>query len=83
MLPEELAALGDLAMNLRWCWHPETQDLFSSIDADLWEETGHDPGRLLGALAPERLTDLAGDMKFKKRLALAAEDLEDLSLIHI
>ncbi|WP_174412602.1 DUF3417 domain-containing protein, partial [Nocardia tenerifensis] len=28
-LPERLAALGELATNLRWSWHPPTQDLFA------------------------------------------------------
>jgi starch phosphorylase len=28
-LPEPLAPLGDLVMNLRWSWHPETSDLFA------------------------------------------------------
>ncbi|MDQ1496042.1 MAG: glycogen phosphorylase, partial [Actinomycetota bacterium] len=31
VLPERLAALGDLVMNLRWSWHSETLDLFESI----------------------------------------------------
>ena len=34
VLPEPLQALGELAGNLRWSWHPETQDLFESVDAD-------------------------------------------------
>ena len=37
VLPEPLAPLGPLAVNLRWSWHPETQDLFRAIDAELWE----------------------------------------------
>ncbi|MET1072298.1 MAG: DUF3417 domain-containing protein, partial [Umezawaea sp.] len=30
-LPEALASLGTLATNLRWTWHPPTQDLFASV----------------------------------------------------
>ena len=29
VLPEALSALGDLANNLRWSWHPPTQDVFA------------------------------------------------------
>ena len=32
--PPPLAALGDLAGNLRWSWHPETQDVFAAVDPD-------------------------------------------------
>ena len=40
VLPEALKPLADLARNLRWCWHAETQDLFRSVDPQLWERTG-------------------------------------------
>jgi glycogen phosphorylase len=76
VLPEALEALGDLALNLRWSWHPETQDLYRAIDADLWESTNQDPIRLLGAVAPERLDELAGDRRFLRMLELAKADLE-------
>ena len=32
-------------MNLRWTWHPPTQDLFASLDPEAWERSGHDPVR--------------------------------------
>ena len=32
VLPAALAPLGDLARNLRWSWHPPTQDLFAAVD---------------------------------------------------
>ena len=52
VLPEALAALGELAGNLRWSWHPPTQDVFAEVDPELWESTGRDPVRLLGAVEP-------------------------------
>ena len=55
VLPPALAALGDLAGNLRWSWHPPTQDVFAEVDPELWEATRHDPVRLLGAVNPARL----------------------------
>ena len=77
VLPEALSALGPLAVNLRWSWHPDTQDVFRAIDPELWEQTNHDPVRLLGAVGTERLAELAGDKKFLKMLELASADLDD------
>nr|WP_231121889.1 alpha-glucan family phosphorylase [Motilibacter peucedani] len=77
MLPEALAPLGELALNLRWCWHPETQDIFQAIDPAVWETVGHDPEALLGALPPARLDELAADPRFVTRVAEAANELHD------
>ncbi|NRQ37910.1 alpha-glucan family phosphorylase [Nonomuraea sp. NN258] len=77
VLPAELAALGELVQNLRWSWHPETMDLFAEVDSDLWERVGHDPVALLGAVSPARLSELAGDRRFLRRLADAADDLRE------
>ena len=60
---------GDLAGNLRWSWHPETQDVFAAVDPDLWESTGRDPVKLLGAVGRARLEELAADAGFLERLA--------------
>ncbi len=75
-LPEGLEGLGDLANNLRWSWHPETQDLFAAIDRELWVQTGHDPVRLLGEVSKARWAELAGDKKFVRMLEIARADLD-------
>ncbi|WP_370289905.1 alpha-glucan family phosphorylase [Nocardioides sp.] len=75
VLPAELAALGELALNLRWSWHPPTQDVFAEVDPELWDATGHDPVRLLGAVGRERFDALAADAGFRARLEAAAADL--------
>lgn len=71
-----MAPLGELALNLRWSWHPETQDVFRAMDPELWESTHHDPVRLLGAVGTDRLAELAGDRRFLRMVELAAADLE-------
>ncbi|MDQ1604002.1 MAG: glycogen phosphorylase, partial [Actinomycetota bacterium] len=76
VLPSELAPLGDLAFNLRWSWHEPSQALFRSLDPGLWERSGHDPVRLLGALRPDRLGELAVDAELVDRVRAAAADLE-------
>ncbi|MGH3321726.1 MAG: alpha-glucan family phosphorylase [Streptosporangiaceae bacterium] len=77
LLPEPLAPLGELVTNLRWTWHPDTQDLFASVDPDTWQAVGHDPLRLLGAVSTDRLSDLAHDRRFLRRLGDAADELRD------
>ncbi|HEY0888417.1 MAG TPA: alpha-glucan family phosphorylase [Nocardioides sp.] len=77
VLPEPLSALGVLAGNLRWSWHPPTQDVFAEIDPRLWVSTGHDPVRLLGAVDRARLDELAADEDFLQRLGAAEADLRD------
>jgi len=77
VLPPALAALGALAGNLRWSWHPGSQDVFAEVDPALWESTGHDPVRLLGAVSRSRLDELAADEGFLGRLAAARADLDD------
>ncbi|MBZ2199509.1 alpha-glucan family phosphorylase [Occultella gossypii] len=76
VLPEDLGALDDLALNLRWAWHAPTRDLFSSIDPERWEAFHGDPIRLLGSLSPERLAELAADAGFVERVRALAADLD-------
>ncbi|MFJ6573704.1 alpha-glucan family phosphorylase [Streptomyces sp. NPDC091292] len=76
VLPEPLLALSELARNLRWSWHEGTRDLFRSVDPARWAADG-DPVRLLGGVAPERLTELAADPDFLHRLTETADDLKD------
>jgi glycogen phosphorylase len=76
VLPPPLEALGVLAGNLRWSWHPETQDLFAEVDAAAWAAAGHDPVRFLGTVPMSRLEELARNKRFLKRLASARAELE-------
>jgi len=74
-LPEPLAPLGELATNLRWSWHPGTRELFATVDPQTWEAVRYDPVKLLGAVSPARLAELATDGVFLGRLAGAVQDL--------
>ena len=67
-LPESLRGLRDIAYNLRWAWDPETIDLFYNLDPDLWEQTGHNPVRMLGSIAQDRLQNAAQDEAFLAQL---------------
>jgi starch phosphorylase len=67
-LPERLKPLRELAYNLRWSWDHPTISLFREIDEALWQESGHNPARLLGLVAQPRLSELAEDAAFLSRL---------------
>ncbi|WP_422745849.1 alpha-glucan family phosphorylase [Mycobacterium sp. WMMD1722] len=76
-LPDRLAALERLSVNLRWSWDKPTQDLFADIDPALWQRLGCDPVALLGGVTPARLDQLAGDEGFLRRLDALASDLDN------
>ncbi len=75
-LPRQLASLQTLATNLRWSWHPPTQDLFAQLDPEAWERVGHDPVRLLGEIRSARLAELAADAETVVTVRELADDLE-------
>jgi len=77
VLPENLAALEELAINLRWSWDPRTRDVFAAIDPDLWMSGGCDPVRLLGEVTAERLEELSADAGFVAWVAATAADLRE------
>ena len=74
-LPEPLAALHGLMLNLRWSWHDPTADLFASIDPAAWEASGGDPMAMLSALPSAKIAALAADEEFLARLGKAERDL--------
>ena len=54
-LPEAIAGLGDLALNLWWTWNPRGKNLFRLLNPYLWKESGHNPIRMLKNLSSEAL----------------------------
>ncbi|WP_130796887.1 alpha-glucan family phosphorylase [Streptomyces otsuchiensis] len=75
--PESLRPLQELALNLRWSWHPETRELLRSVDPDGWAAAGGDPVRMLSTVSADRLAALEADRGFRRRLALAVGELRD------
>jgi starch phosphorylase len=74
-LPQPLAPLHDLMLNLRWSWHPPTVELFQSIDPAAWASSGGDPVAMLSSLRPGQLGALAANEDFLRRLEAAVADL--------
>jgi glycogen phosphorylase len=75
-LPTPLEGLRRVAYNLRWAWDHESIELFRRLDSDLWESTGHNPVRMLGALDQARLEAAARDETFLAHLELVGEELD-------
>ena len=75
-LPERIQRLEELSYNLWWAWHPEAQELFASLDPGLWEETNHNPVKVLQQVGQERLESAASDAAYLARYdaVLAAFD---------
>ncbi len=54
-LPRRIHRLGELAYNMWWTWHPESQRLYSRIDRELWESVKHNPVTFLRQVERARL----------------------------
>ncbi|GAB6067849.1 glycosyltransferase family 1 protein [Methylothermus subterraneus] len=72
-VPEPLAELIPLALDLRWSWSHVSDALWESLDPELWQRTAN-PWLILQSLSPARLEELAKDQAFCHQLnELAAE----------
>jgi starch phosphorylase len=74
-LPEKLHDLLKIAYNLRWSWNIETIDLFRRQDNDLWEETNHNPVKILGSIKQEKLERALEDDAFMAHLERVSQNL--------
>jgi starch phosphorylase len=75
-LPDKLKPLLDIANNFWWVWNSEAVELFRRMDRQMWEESYHNPIRLLGALSQDRLQELARDNGFLSHLENMQNDLK-------
>lgn len=65
-IPERINRIIDVAYNLWWSWHPEAQELFKMIDAQLWEDVYHNPVLFLSAVRQSDLDKAANNADFIK-----------------
>jgi len=66
-LPEPLQPLADLALDLRWSWHHGSDELWRTVDGELWAATGN-PWVILETVSNQRLDELARDREFIESL---------------
>lgn len=76
-LPKEIEGLSYLASNFFFCWERRIRDVFSEIDAELWEKSGHNPILLLKKLSKEKIEELKSDTEFVSRLESAVDAQRD------
>ena len=65
--PQGLAALTELAMDLRWSWNHSTDELWRRLDPALWALTHH-PNVVLQTVAREKLAGALADPDFCRLL---------------
>jgi glycogen phosphorylase len=63
-VPDKLQALNELAYNLWTLWNYDAVGLFSRLDPELWENTKHNPVRLLSLISQDKLAAAAADEGF-------------------
>ncbi len=76
VLPEGLKPLRSIAYNLYWCWNQEAIQLLRRIDYKLWEESGHNPVRLLSMIPQQKLEKLERDAAFRAHLESVSREFE-------
>ena len=67
-IPEKLTPLKELSRNLWWVWNTEARELFQYIDAEIWEESEHNPIILLEKVNYQRFLELENDEEFLYRM---------------
>ena len=67
-LPPELQPLEELAMNFWFSWHPSINELFESIDLDLWSKSQNNPCQMLLELGIQEIEKLQNNKNFITRL---------------
>lgn len=72
-LPLPLKPLAEIAYNYWWSWTSERISLFRNIDPDAWQQWNHNPVALLQFVSLERLTQLASDPDYMKRVKAVSQ----------
>ncbi len=75
-LPEALTPLRKIAYNLWWTWDHDAIEMFHRLDRDLWEETGHNPIKLLALVSQDRLKSRAEDDGYVAHMQRVEKKLE-------
>ena len=76
-LPEQLSFLHELSHNIWWSWNAAAQELFRSIDPDLFIELNYNPVALLETVKPSRLQELAKDKNYLKQVKTVKKRFDD------
>ena len=75
---EGMDSLVDLALDLRCSWNHAADELWLSLNPDLWEST-RNPWVILQTVSRDRLKTLLADGRFKAKLAALVQERRNLS----
>lgn len=75
-IPERLFNLIKISKNLWWSWNLKAQELFESINTELWEKTEHNPIAFLNQLSYDDYIELQKNETFIERLNEVYADFE-------
>ncbi len=67
-IPDQLKALEELSRNLWWSWNQDAEDLFESMNPELWKEVNENPVELLERMPYDTLKKYVSDGDFTARL---------------
>ncbi len=70
-LPEKLIYLSELSQNLWWTWDSDAQELFETIDSQIWKECEHNPFILFEQVHYDRLLELSNNNEYVEKIQLA------------
>jgi len=73
---EEFDELMEIANNLRWSWDRGADDIWRSLDLELWDLT-RNPRLILQSIAPEKVEKLTSDAGFRGRVEKLASELRE------
>jgi len=76
-LPEKLKPLERISYNLWWTWNPNAINLLRRIDPDLWDNSNHNPVRVLGMASQQRLRELENNEGFLTHIERVQTELDD------
>lgn len=67
--------INAIALNLWWSWNPSAQQLFASLDPQLWTATRNNPIKTLKLLSPERRELIETDPAFAHHVEAVEKEL--------
>ncbi len=76
-LPDELLPLNELAYNLHWTWSHKAIELFRRLDNDLWDDTKHNPVKMLGSIKQDKLSQALQDEGFMDQMHRAHQNMKE------
>jgi glycogen phosphorylase len=64
---EGMDALAELALNLRWSWNHASDEIWQSLDSELWETT-QNPWLILRTVSKEKISSLLAAPDLRQRI---------------